>query len=261
VIVTTLALIAAGGLWIAARPLWAPPSPLPLTSDGAERPTTLRDAAGRLLFYDFRTVEPGVVYRAGGFPQNGETFAGDRGAKTLAALTGDTAFQFLRSLNVRRVFALQHTPELFYAEAGYFEYWGEQTGYHITVTWVPVTEGHEYARTDRGALHAAAELIAFMQKPAEGAVLIHDDGRGSDATGVAVAGYELWRNRDRIETDYRLWNEVTNRYLMSNRYQSMEMAAAPFTRGQIRCTLPRSEYVCRDWLNKIRAELEFIARL
>lgn len=219
------------------------PTSLSLAAPMAERPPSLRDDRGQLLFFSFRTVERGVLYRGSAFLP--------------AAFTNGAVFELMRSLNVREIVSLQPAQADFYAEEGYFRYWAQRTGYFIRVLWSPVDPAEAYGRSDRSGLRAAVDLIAHMQsRPAgAGAVLVHGDV-GKDAPGVAVAGYEMWRNRGWVERE-TLWRQVMSRYLAADRASGDVggLAGAPS-----RCQ-QGSGLVCPEWLLELREDLEFIARL
>ena len=42
---------------------------LPIDHNGVHAPYNVKNRRGQLLFYNFRAVEPGVLYRGSGFPR------------------------------------------------------------------------------------------------------------------------------------------------------------------------------------------------
>jgi hypothetical protein len=217
-------------------------APLDLSNDGVQGSAVVVNPEGQTLVYNFRAVEPGVLYRASDF--NRARPAGDAGAQPAAFKDGQL-FNFLKSLNVHHVISLLAPPE-YYAEEGYFKYWTEHGGYTITTQSVAVGRDDVYGTNDRSAVHAAAELLAAIRhrKPEDGAVLIHGEA-GKDAVGVMAAAYELARTVDRVD-DGTAWNGVVRRYIASNTY------AVP---------QPESAAVTAASLERIRPQLMFLARL
>jgi hypothetical protein len=217
-------------------------APLDLSNDGVQGSAVLVNPEGQTLVYNFRAVEPGVLYRASDF--NRARPAGDAGAQPAAFKDGQL-FNFLKSLNVHHVISLLAPPE-YYAEEGYFKYWTEHGGYKITTSSVVVSRDDVYGTNDRRGVPAAAELLAAMRhrKPEDGAVLIHGEA-GKDAVGVMAAAYELARTVDRVD-DGTAWNGVVRRYIASNTY------AVP---------QPESAAVTAASLERIRPQLMFLARL
>jgi hypothetical protein len=252
-----VALSLALGLAARGRPTQA--SPLPLESEGIEGSANVRDGEGRLVYVNFRTVEPGVLYRAAAFPRNAE-LAHDGGAPrpAPAAFIGDAVFQFLRARNVRTVVVLFEEQHDFFEEEGYFRFWSERSGYPVSVLWVPVGAGSAYGRDETSGLHAAAEVIALIKRRGRdgGACFVQGES-GKDATGVVAAAYEMWRNWGWTERD-TLWNEVLRRYLVSNRIlldvPELGIAKAP-------CESRSPSFVCPEWLTRLRPDLERIAQL
>jgi len=244
--------------WLAGRPRRPHPAPLPLESDGIEETANVRDGEGRLVYLNFRTVEPGVLYRGAAFPRNARV-AREGGAPVdaPAAFADQNAFDFLRARNVRTVIALFEKDSEFYEEEGYFRFYSGETHYPISVVWIPVPPASAYASDESSGLHAGAELIILMKRrrPEEGAVFVHGES-GKDATGVAVAAYEIWRNQGWAEAE-TLWNQVLARYLVSNRTlldaPELGIEKAP-------CDSRPPSFVCPEWLNGLRPDLERIAR-
>lgn len=205
-----MALLAVGaGGYVLARPAARSRTPLAIDSDGIDGPQVIRDRQGREIIRNVRTVEKGLLYRGSAFP----TSFGSAGRSEYA---DETAFEFLRSRNVRHVLALVDRPETFYAEQGYLQYWSGKTGFEIGTTWVPIDPSNAYGRDDRSGLRAAAVLIALMRERdgEAGAVYVHDlDGLSHAA--VAAAGYELWRNRGWNSFD-STWTLVERRFMSGN---------------------------------------------
>jgi hypothetical protein len=246
------------GLWLAGRPRRPHSSPFPLESEGVLDNANVRDGEGRLVFVNFRTVEPGVLYRGAAFPRNARVVREGTPVDVPAAFVDQQAFEFLRAKNVRTVVALFEKESEFYEEEGYFRFYSEQTGSRISVVWVPVPLASAYAREESSGLRAGAELIVLMKRrrPEDGAVFVHGES-GRDATGVAVAAYELWKNWGWAERE-TLWNQVLSRYLVSNRILldvpelGIEKAA---------CDSRPPSFVCPEWLAALRRDLERIAQL
>ncbi|HUF24414.1 MAG TPA: hypothetical protein VMN81_09825 [Vicinamibacterales bacterium] len=191
IVIAAIAAAAAGaGLYALMRPAPRHGAPLALDSDGVERDPIVRDRKGRVIISNVRTVEPRVLYRGSGFPTSFPTADGG------SEYADQTAFDFLRSLNVRHVLALVDSAEAYYAEDGYLRHWSAQTGFDIATTWVQIDPAGAFGRDDRGGLRAGGILIALMRDNAGrgGAVYVHDLDGVSHA-GVAAAAYELWRNR------------------------------------------------------------------
>lgn len=206
VVIGALAIVYAG-----ARPHPRAEAPLVLDGDGIDGATAVRDRKGRPIISNVRTVERGVLYRGSGFPTSFPKAGGGH------EYADQTAFEFLRSLNVRHVVALVDSPETYYAEDGYLRYWSSQTGFAIGTTWVQIDPAEAFGRDDRGGLRAAGILIALMREGAGkgGAVYVHDlDGVAH--AGVAAAGYELWRNRGWNDFD-TTWTLVERRFLPGSR--------------------------------------------
>jgi hypothetical protein len=185
-------------VWTVGRPRQPASSPLTL-QPVVDPDSSGRSPEGRVLFEGFRVVESSVLYAA-------------RGLQTDNAFADGALFDVLRSRNITRIVSLGEDAGRFYAEEGYLRYWGERTGYHVSAVWIAVRDSHLFDRDNESGLHAAAELLALMKDAPQGATLVHDEVRGADATGIAVAAYELWRNWSWIEAD-TLWRQVTERYL------------------------------------------------
>lgn len=252
------ALAAAVGLavlcWAALRPWPPPPMPLALDDTGLDGPSIVRDGRGRPIITNFRTVEPGVLYRGSAFPTSFPARGGGR------EYADRTAFDFLRSLNVRHVVAMLDDADAYYAEDGFLRYWSEQTGFPMSTTWVEIEPTQVFETNDRGGLRAAGMLIALMRGGISGggAVYVHDiDGIGH--AGVAAAGYELWRNRGWNPFDIT-WTLVERRFLAANQ-TAAEAARAGRAPVRERCADGTRAYVCADRLRRLRDELAFVIEL
>jgi hypothetical protein len=199
------------GVYALMRPAPKAKAPLDLVDLGAEREAVVRDRRGRPVISNFRAVERGVLYRGSAFPTS---FPGPDGKSEYA---DETAFEFLRSLNVRHVLALVDTADKYYAEDGYLKFWSDRTGHRITTTWVEIHPTGAFSRHDQSGLRAAGILISLMRDDAAegGAMYVHDLD-GASHVGVAAAGYELWRNRGwtGFETT---WTLVERRFRAVNR--------------------------------------------
>lgn len=246
---------------------------LDLSRNGVHGVYNLRNKKGELLLYNFRAVEPGVLYRGSGFPRNRRGKLGEKVGKHPAAYFDRQVFDFFRSKNIRRIITLQEQGN-FYGELGYFDYWSRKTGFHIDVQAIPIKNGHAYDRDARPlikypmkerwfGLSAAAEFIRIMQKydKRDGAVYIHCDA-GKDRTGVVAAAYELWRNQNHPDPE-ALWKQVRERYLVSNVVIARDPEAARFAGGKVS---PDNQVLSRDfvrpeWIEKLRPDLERIAHL
>ena len=167
----------------------------------------------------------------------------------------------------------------FYSEQGYFEFWNQSTtdkdGYHIETVQLSVPGGHAYDTNGRRlaasfldqddrrfGLRAASEFIELMKnrKPSDGAVYVHDDA-GKDRTGVVCAAYELWRNQGTMGRD-ALWQQVMNRYLVSNVLIDRDGEAAFYAGGKHACGKGEEPgFVCSGWLDRLRPQLETIAQV
>ncbi len=239
---------------------WVPASaPLDLSDDGVQRPHVVRNTQGETLLYNFRTVEPGVLYRGSDFTRTPGTGASTGTSDQPVAFQDDQTFTFLRAMNIRQVVSLVPTSD-FYPEEGYLRYWTERTGYVVMATSLPVAGDQIYARNDRSSLHAAAELLDIMQhhRPQDGAVLVHGEA-GKDATGVAAATYELSRSTGRADRN-ATWHRILQRYLLSNALLSQPSSAAvPAAQAACRETVP--SYVCAEWLEALHNDLIFLASL
>jgi hypothetical protein len=163
-------------------------------------------------------------------------------------------------MNIRHVVSLVPASD-FYPEDGYLRYWTERTGYAVTATSLTVAGDQAYARNDRSSLHAAAELLDIMQRhrPRDGAVLLHGEA-GKDATGVVAAAYELSRSSGRADGN-TTWHRVLQRYLVSNALLSQAIRAAAVTATPAACGENVPNYVCAKWLEALRNDLMFLARL
>jgi Tyrosine phosphatase family len=222
--------------------------PLDMSKNGVHGVYNLHNRKNRLVLFNFRAVEPGVLYRGSGFVRP----KGD---------TDPVVFQFLRARNIRTVVSFQE-PEMYQREQGYFNYWGKKTGHRIRVVNMWVKLKHAYDAGPRSSLHAAGEFITFMKshKPQDGAVYMHCDA-GKDRTGVVAAAYEMWRNQGRLERNL-LWKQVLKRYLVSNALIARDPQAVALAGGRVRCEGETvSNFVCRRWLEKLRPELEKLAEI
>lgn len=219
--------------------------PLDLSGDGVQGSAVIVEAGGQTLAYNFRAVEPGVLYRASDFNRARPAGEGDGSNVQPVAFKDGQLFEFLRARGVRHVVSLLTPPE-YYAEEGYFQFWSKRSGYVVTTSTVAVDPADVYGTNDRSGVHAAAELLAIMKgrKPEDGAVLIHGEA-GKDAIGVMAAAYELARTIDRGD-DAGAWSGVVRRYVASN-------ALAPAQQ--------QSGDVHGASLEKIRPSLMFVARL
>jgi len=234
--------------------------PLNLTIDETNEVHKLHNKAGQLLLFNFRTVEPGVLYRGSGFPANVKYEKDGKPDRKPAAYADAQMFDFLRAKNIRLIVALQR-KESFYRERGHFEWWANKTGYKIEVVNLEVETGAQaYIPGHGGGLRAAEKFIELMKKrdPAkDGAVYVHCDA-GKDRTGVAVAAYELWRNRGVADKD-ALWNQVKARYLLSDKMIATDQEAMNWSGKREACGDGTSGFVCPKWLDNIRTELETVA--
>ena len=249
-----IVVVLCAGAYALGRPAARAKTSLSLAGDGIDRPTVVRDRQGRPIISNVRTVENGVLYRGSGFPTSFPRSGGEN------EYADETAFEFLRSLNVRHVLALVDKPEAYYAEEGYLKFWSEKTGFRIETTWVQIDPTEAFGRDDRSGLRAAAVLIGLMRDrdPAGGAVYVHDLDGVSHA-GVAAAGYELWRNRG--------WNDfdatfalVERRFLAGNRTMQ-DLRSAGRAPDPVTCPSGLRAHVCRESLRGIRDELRFLISL
>jgi hypothetical protein len=250
--VVVVGLVAAG--LAMARPDPRPAAPLALDGDGIDRPTVIRDRRGRPILSNVRTVEPGVLYRGSSFPTSFPKAGGE------TEYADETAFEFLRSLNVRHVLVLTDTPEKYYSEDGYLRFWSGKTGFAMETTWVQIDPTQAFGRDDRGGLRAAGILIALMKEGAGkgGAVYVHDLD-GVNHVGVAAAGYELWRNRGWNDFD-TTWTLVERRFLAGNRTMQ-ELQREGRAPDPVSCPSGLRAHVCRESLNRIRDDLRFVIEL
>ncbi|MDQ3070133.1 MAG: hypothetical protein M3R55_10450 [Acidobacteriota bacterium] len=254
-VIAAIVIVFVGGACFAVtRPAPRQATPLLLDDPGIDGETVVRDRRGRPIIANVRTVEKGVLYRGSGFPTS---FPSNSGEKEYA---DQTAFEFLRSRNVRHVVALMDDEAAYYAEDGYLKFWSEKTGFAIGTTWVRIDQAGAYAKDDRGGLHAAGILISLMRErvAGAGAVYVHDLDGVSHA-GIAVAGYELWRNRGWNDYD-SLWTLAERRFLGGNRtMQDWQRAGkAP---AQAACPNGSRAFVCRESLRSLREELRFVIEL
>lgn len=236
--------------------------PLDLSNDGPESVPVLRNKQSELMLYNFRAVESGTLYRSSGFPRNRKVIKDGQAKKTPAAFADGQLFEWLRARKIRTIVNMQEI-DYFYAEQGYFDWWGKRSGYQIKVIPLTVKNGRAYESTAEGGVGAAAKFLNFMKKhqPADGAVLIHCDA-GKDRTGVAVAAYELWRNADKTNRE-ELWQQVRRRYLASNAMIRKDKEAIAWAGGEQACGKgdDSSGIVCGSWLDKVRGDLEVVAQL
>ncbi|MBV9469716.1 MAG: hypothetical protein JOZ57_10790 [Abitibacteriaceae bacterium] len=239
----------------------------------------MKNKKGELLFYNFRAVEPGVIYRGSGFPRDKVVTEGGKRSLVPAAYQDGQAFNFFRARGIRHIIALREEDDEFHAEQGYFEYWNKywlqqnQPQATIIVTALPVRSGHAYDLNARKlkdfppgqppfALRAAADFIDIMKahKPADGAIYIHDSA-GKDSAGIVAAAYEMWRNQGRVDRE-KLWQQVMDRYLVSNVLIARDRTATRFAGRKLACQgESEPNWVCKRWLEKLRPELETIAQL
>jgi protein-tyrosine phosphatase len=257
VVVTILVAIGVGLDW--PHPSPGPPLELPLKS--AQDVPVLRNKQGELLLYNFRAVEPGVLYRSSGFPRNRRD--PKDGKKTPAAFVDGQAFEFMRAHNIRTVVDLQET-EYYYGEEGYYDYWAKKTGYQVKVISLPLKSKHAYDLNSNGGVAAAAKFLEIMKqhRPDDGAVLVHCDA-GKDRAGVAVAAYELWRDKGKMD-EQTLWQQVRRRYLASNQALAQDEEVSRFAGGEVACPAGddiKQGFVCPGWLDKLRHDLEIVAQL
>jgi len=235
-------------------------APLDLSDDGVHGPSVVKNTQGETLLYNFRTVEPGVLYRGSDFTRTLAKDALGGSSDQPVAFQDDQTFSFLRAMNIRHVVSLAPTSD-FYPEEGYLRYWTERTGYAVTATSLPVAGDQAYARNDRSSLHAAAELLDIMQRhrPQDGAVLVHGEA-GKDATGVVAAAYELLRTSRRADGN-ATWHRVLQRYLVSNALLSQEIGSGAVPAIPAACGGKVPTYVCAEWLEALRNDLMFVASL
>ena len=252
VAIVAVALCAAGYAFV--RPAPRAESPLELAGDGIDAPTVVRDRQGRPVISNFRTVEAGKLYRGSGFPTSFPKAGGGR------EYSDETAFEFLRSHNIRHVLALVDTGETYYAEDGYLRYWSAKTAFPMSTTWVQIDPTEAFGRDDRSGLRAAGVLIALMREHAAqgGALYVHDLD-GVNHVGIAAAGYELWRNRGWNDFD-TTWALVERRFLAANRTM-LDLQRAGRAPSPVLCPGGQRAFVCRESLRGIREELRFVIGL
>lgn len=254
VVVMACVLGLAAVCWMALRPRPRLPVPLALDDLGLDGPSVVRDGRGRPIITNFRTVEPGVLFRGSAFPTSFPAAGGGR------EYADRTAFDHLRALNVRHVIAMLDDADTYYAEDGYLRYWSEQTGFPIATTWIEIEPTQAFEPNDRGGLRAAGVLIALMREGigGGGAVYLHDiDGIGH--AGVAAAGYELWRNRGWNTFD-TTWTLVERRFLAANE-TGAEAARAGRAPAMDTCANGSRAYACADRLRELRRRLAFLIEL
>jgi len=252
---------------------------LDISKNGVHGVYNLTGPDGRIALYNFRAVEPKVLYRGSGFIRRGRVLRGGKEVIGTRPTSGEV-FRFLRERNVRLVISLEE-EEYVQAERGYFEHWGNQSGYHIRLISFPIPNkvvpdrSTVYAYTTkhrRSGLRAGAELIEIMKtwKRSDGAVFIHCSA-GKDRVGVAVAAYELWRNQGLMDKD-KLWQQVVDRYMLSNTLINRFSNAQLYAGDKVDCKASCKDsgcagdpcepgYVCRCWIEQIRPDLELIAQL
>lgn len=269
-IVATLIILSGGGR--------VSPVALPLEHNGVHAPYNVRSPKGALLFYNMRAVEPNLLYRGSGFIRDRHTIVGTPGTKGPAPFADFVLFTMMKNRGIRTIVSLEE-PEYFAAEKRYFDAWSKspmnKSGYTIEVVNFPVYNGHAYDADTRAlswqgrgntslfGLRAAYKFIEFMKarKPSDGAVYIHCD-TGKDRTGVVVAAYELWRNQGGVLSKDELWAQVMNRYLVSNTLISRDLWVSRFAGGKNACGAGEpANFVCHNWLNDIRPQLETLAQL
>lgn len=253
--------------------------PLDISHNGVHGPYNVKHGKHELLFYNFRTVEPGILYRGSGFPR--DKVVKEKGATSSvpAAYVDGQAFNFLRQRGIRHIYALREKDDDFYAEQGYFEHWNEywighnKPQYTILVTALPVRSGHAYDLNARHlkdfppgqppfGLRASAEFLEIMKahRPQDGAIYIHDNA-GKDTVGIVAAAYELWRNQGAVDRD-TLWQQIMDRYLVSNTLIARDPVAAKLAGHKLTCQgESEPNYVCKRWLEKMRPGLETLAQL
>jgi hypothetical protein len=245
--------------------------PLNLSTNGVHGAYNFAAENGRIALYNFRAVEPGVLYRGSGFIRFGVT------KRNGVAINGplDTSrrvIDLLRQHNVHQVITLEE-PQYAAAERGYFDYWRRRIGYNVDLVSWPVPPQRAYSNIGRDtALHAGVDLIRLLRthRPRDGAIYIHCSD-GKDRTGVAVAAYELWRNQGTTD-EAALWRQVMQRYLVSNtlieRLPPAARAGLPATDCNRACTSGEcaaggcsTTYACPCWLEWLRFDLELVAQL
>lgn len=209
----SLAVVLIAG-FLLARPSARTETPLALDGTGIDGPQAIRDRRGREIIRNVRTVEKGALYRGSAFP----TSFGEGPQRDFA---DETAFEFLRSRNVRHVLALVDAAEHYYAEDGYLRYWSGVTGFHVGTTWVQIDPTDAFGRDDRSGLRAGAVLIDLMRdNVARGAAVYVHDLDGVSHAAVAAAAYELWRNRGWNSFD-DTWILVERRFMAGNGAQHL----------------------------------------
>lgn len=252
--------LAVGTIVAVGRPAVPSAPALDLSDDGIYGPDVVRNAEGDTLLYNFRTVEPGVIYRGSDFPRTSRRNAPQDAGDQPPAFRDEQLFYFLRTMKIRQVVSLVATPD-FEVEDGYLRYWSERTGYAIAAISLPVAPDHAYGRDDLSGLHAAAELLQMMKvrHPANGAVLVHGD-TGTNGTAIAVAAFELWRTYGRSHED-AAWQRILQRYLASNGLLSKDASVAALAGERVPCAGGALNYVCAERLEHLRDDLLFLAKL
>jgi len=237
-LIQSVAIVAALTAFSGCRSLNGAPS-LDLSADGIVGAPVLANKDGQTLAYNFRAVEPGVLYRASDFNR---TRPGTTAEGQPLSFEDGQLFDALRALNIHHVVSLAPMPD-YYAEEGYFQFWTKRSGYAITTSPIAVGDDDVYGTDDRSGVHAAGELLSIMKhrKPADGAVLIHGEA-GKGAIGVMAAAYELARTTGRGD-DAAAWANVVRRYLASNQLADGSPA------------------VTADLLERIRPQLMFVSGL
>lgn len=254
-----------------------PQKPLDISKNGVHGIYNLQrkieGPRGHLLVFNFRAVEPGVLYRGSGFPRNIRKVVKGKARRSAFAFTDRELFDFFRSKNIRHVVVMRENPEHWEEERGYFEYWSKRAGYPMKMTWIPVRVEHAYDVDTSGVqkyppderqtgLTAARQVLEIMRrrKPTDGAVYIHCS-TGKDRTSVPSAAYELWRNRNSLNRNEvsrdALWQQILHRYRLSNTLIERDPEAIEWSGKRASCG-PNEQpgFVCSSWLNKLRPQIE-----
>ena len=248
-------------IYLASRPRVAPQPIANLQKNGVHGVYNVRAKNGELLFFNFRAVDEGKVYRSSGFPRNHRgRLNGKMGLHPAAAFHSE-AFDFLRARNIRTVISLDSEKEAA-TLSGYFDYWAPKKGYRIRLINYPVPPERAYARDkseQQGGLRRAIQIMNFMKSRSEkGAVLVMGEA-GKDAVGVVAAAYELWRNVGHAPAD-ELWTQVLDRYLVSDVLIKRDKKAMKFS-SKAKCKGPKYTYVCPESIEAMRLDLERIAQM